>query len=163
LTRKDLVADPGQGIGGCRQRIGVELDVVREMARCLRVIRDAGFGRAMASVQRLARHRGLIWVFVAWAAVMVICSLGMYAAENGINQAVLSPMDALWWGITTMTTVGYGDVYPVTPERRVAASVLMLMGIALFSAVTGLFIEQDAAGSFVTDLERLDVLHARAR
>jgi voltage-gated potassium channel len=84
----------------------------------------------------MAQHRGLAWLFVTWAAVMVICSLALYTAENGINEAVATPLDALWWGIVTLTTVGYGDVYPVTPEGRIAASILMLLGIGLFSAIT---------------------------
>jgi voltage-gated potassium channel len=45
-------------------------------------------------------------------------------------------MASVWWGIVTITTVGYGDVAPVTPEGRVAASVLMLLGMGLFSAIT---------------------------
>jgi voltage-gated potassium channel len=84
----------------------------------------------------MANHRGLVWLLAAWAAVMVLCSLALYAAENGINEAVASPLDAMWWGITTMTTVGYGDVVPKTPEGRLAATVLMVLGIGLFSAVT---------------------------
>ena len=67
---------------------------------------------------------------------MVLCSAGLYIAENGINKAITSPLDALWWGIVTLTTVGYGDVYPVTPEGRIAASALMLLGVGLFGAIT---------------------------
>ena len=96
----------------------------------------AGVARALTSVERLARHRGLVWLLAAWSAVMILCSLALYAAENGVNEAVDSPLDALWWGISTMTTVGYGDVTPMTPEGRLAATVLMVLGIGLFSAVT---------------------------
>ena len=53
-----------------------------------------------------------------------------------VNDAITTPWDTLWWGITTMTTVGYGDVYPITPEGRFMAGVLMLLGIGLFSVVT---------------------------
>jgi voltage-gated potassium channel len=47
-----------------------------------------------------------------------------------------APFDALWWGVVTLTTVGYGDVTPVTTEGRIAAMVLMLLGIGLFGAIT---------------------------
>jgi voltage-gated potassium channel len=107
------------------------------LLRLLRLVRAfAGVGRALAGVERLGRHRGLVWLLVAWAAVMILTSIGLYAAENGVNEAVNDPLDALWWGITTMTTVGYGDIYPVTPEGRIAAAVLMILGIGLYSAIT---------------------------
>lgn len=110
---------------------------VLRLLRLLRLVRAfAGVARAMTTLDRLARHRGLIWLLAAWSAVMVLCSIAIYAAERGINQAVESPLDAIWWGITTMTTVGYGDVFPVTPEGRLAAVILMVLGIGLFSGVT---------------------------
>jgi len=110
---------------------------VLRLLRLLRLIRAfAGVYRAVLHAERMARHRGLAWLFVTWLAVMLICSIFLYAAENGVNEAVTSPLDALWWGIVTLTTVGYGDVYPRTGEGRIAASVLMLLGIGLFSAIT---------------------------
>jgi voltage-gated potassium channel len=107
------------------------------LARLLRLVRAfAGVYRALNHLSALARHRGLALLLSSWAAVMVICSLALYAAENGVNEAITSPLDALWWGIVTLTTVGYGDVVPKTGEGRLAASVLMLLGIGLFSAIT---------------------------
>lgn len=113
-----------------------EVRILR-LLRLLRLVRAfAGIYRALQHFERLARHRGLAALYTAWLAVMVICSILLYAAENGINEAVKSPLDALWWGIVTITTVGYGDVYPVTTEGRIAAAALMLLGIGLFSAIT---------------------------
>lgn len=107
------------------------------LLRLLRLIRAfAGLFRFVSHIERLAHHRGLAWLVSAWLGVMVICSVALYVAENGVNAAVGSPLDALWWGIVTLTTVGYGDVYPVTGEGRLAASVLMLLGIGLFSGIT---------------------------
>jgi voltage-gated potassium channel len=107
------------------------------LLRLLRLVRAfAGAYRAAASFQPLARHRGLMLLFFVWLAVAVVTSMWLYASENGVNEAVGSPFDALWWGIVTLTTVGYGDVYPITPEGRIAASVLMVLGIGLFSVIT---------------------------
>jgi len=113
-----------------------EVRVLR-LVRLLRLIRAfAGVYRALNHLGRMASHRGLAWLFVTWLGVMVICSLFLYAAEKGINSEVASPLDALWWGIVTLSTVGYGDVVPKTPEGKIAASALMLLGIGLFSAIT---------------------------
>jgi voltage-gated potassium channel len=95
---------------------------------------------------------------------MLLCSVGLYAAENGINKAIPSPLDALWWGLVKMTTVGYGDVYPVTAEGRLAAAVLMVLGIGLYSmitaTVTSFLISGDRSADLAGQLERLAALHA---
>lgn len=107
------------------------------LLRLLRLVRAfAGVYRALNSVDRMARHRGLARLIVVWLVVMVICSIGYYLAENGISKWVTSPLDALWWGVVTLSTVGYGDVYPVTPEGKLFASALMIVGIGLFGAIT---------------------------
>ncbi|MDP8904548.1 MAG: ion transporter [Chloroflexota bacterium] len=108
------------------------------LLRLLRLVRAfAGLYRALTGVQRFAHHRGLIWLFCAWLGVAAISSTMLYLAEEGQNPAITTPFDALWWGIVTMATVGYGDVVPVTPEGRLAAGLLMLLGITLFAAITG--------------------------
>ena len=80
-------------------------------------------------MDRLARHKGLVWLLVT-VAVMLLCAVGIYVAEHGMNKAIDSPLDALWWGLTTMTTVGYGDVFPVTAEGRLAAAFLISLASA---------------------------------
>jgi voltage-gated potassium channel len=134
------------------------------LLRLLRLVRTfAGIGRALGHVPRLAMHRGLVWLLLAWLAVMVLSSTALYAAENGANAMVESPLDALWWGITTMTTVGYGDVYPITPEGRIAAITLMVLGIGLYSAITAtvtsfLLLSRESSTDVASQLERLAAL-----
>ena len=138
--------------------------------RLLRLARTfAGIGRAMTHVERLGNHHGLMWLIIAWIAVMLLCAVGLFVVENGVNDAVESPLDALWWGLTTMTTVGYGDVFPTTGEGRVVAAVLMILGIGLYSiitaTVTSFLIAGDRAGAadLAGQLERLAALHADGR
>jgi voltage-gated potassium channel len=107
------------------------------LLRLLRLVRAfAGIYRAGLHVNGLARHKGFAWLLIAWLGVMAVCSAWLYIAEHGANKAIDNPFDALWWGVVTLTTVGYGDVTPVTTEGRIAAMALMLLGIGLFGAIT---------------------------
>lgn len=95
---------------------------------------------------------------------MVITALGLYEAEKGVNPAIQSMTDAAWWGIATMTTVGYGDVVPLTPDGRLFAAALMILGIGLFAAVTAtmtsFFLADDADGDVPSQIEKLAGLRA---
>jgi voltage-gated potassium channel len=138
---------------------------VLRLLRLFRLVRAfAGFYRAAMHVQGLARHRGFAWLIVSWLSVMVVCSAFVYQAEHGVNKLLSSPFDALWWGVSTLTTVGYGDTYPVTPDGRLGAMALMLLGIGLFSGITATitsyFISQETPSRDVGDrvVERLQRL-----
>ncbi|WP_341268016.1 potassium channel family protein [Gordonia malaquae] len=69
--------------------------------------------------------------------LLILSSLAITDAERGRPGATINGIgDGLWWSITTMTTVGYGDRYPVTTSGRFVAAALMLAGIALLGVVT---------------------------
>lgn len=113
------------------------------LIRLLRLVRlFAGVYRSLVAVEAFATNRRLVLLFVSWLAVAVICSAGLYLAEANVNPDITDPLDALWWGVVTLTTVGYGDVFPVTQEGRLAALGLMLLGITLFAAITGTITSQ---------------------
>jgi voltage-gated potassium channel len=139
---------------------------ILRILRLLRLVRAfAGVYRALGHVGSLAQHRGLQTIILSWLGVMVICCAAIYFAERDINPAIRSPFDALWWGISTMTTVGYGDVVPMTAEGRIAASALMLLGIGLFSAVTAIITSflvaaRSAPTDPITAIQRLGALAA---
>ncbi|GAB4100370.1 potassium channel family protein [Sinomonas halotolerans] len=86
-----------------------------------------------------SRLRGRIATFVAGAAVILAyCgALAVLDAEQNAEGANITSFgDALWWALATITTVGYGDHYPVTVVGRLVAAGLMLSGIAVLGAVT---------------------------
>ena len=81
--------------------------------------------------------RATIYVVVVAIVVMVASAFVVLNAERPDPDANITTVgDALWWSMTTVTTVGYGDAYPVTLTGRLAALALMLTGIALLGVVT---------------------------
>src|ERR1700728_3266913 len=83
--------------------------------------------------------RGRIVVYTVSGVVLLIytASLAVFEKERYLHGATINSFGkALWWSITTVTTVGYGDVYPVTNTGRVIAVLLMIGGISLVGVVT---------------------------
>jgi len=104
------------------------------LVRLLRVASDLG---SVLETSRWGKRTIIIGkIGLVWVAVLIISALGLFWAEQGQNEHILNLGDAIWWAIVTMTTVGYGDVYPVTGEGRIAAGILMILGIAFFSFLT---------------------------
>ncbi len=87
----------------------------------------------------LLRHPLFIFLTVAGNGFMVFGAAVFYWLERDLNSNLNSFLDALWWSVQTVTTVGYGDISPRTGWGKMAGMVLMLFGTALFSAFTALF------------------------
>jgi voltage-gated potassium channel len=109
-------------------------------ARLLRLLRLARVlvfaGEALGKLKGILTGRGLHWVMMATLGV-VVASAGLITVfEHGAGGTIKDFPDALWWAATTVTTVGYGDTFPVTPEGRGIAVFLMVMGIAFFGILT---------------------------
>jgi len=120
------------------------IDVLRlgRFARVLRVIRVL---RGLRSIQRLVAllfaHRargGVASVAVVMFLLVVSSSIGILLCERVEHANIKTAGDAVWWSVTTVTTVGYGDRYPVTPEGRVIAIGLMICGVGMFGALSGI-------------------------
>lgn len=73
--------------------------------------------------------------------VLVAATLGVYYFERGINPKIVSYFDSLWWGIATFTTIGYGDIVPVTLEGRIIGIGLMYLGPLLFVLFSGALVK----------------------
>ena len=114
--------------------------------RLVRVVRIIRLFRAFRSTRHLIaflyrnRTRSMAGTAVLAAIVLLIfSSIAMLALETDAQSTIKTPFDALWWAVSTMTTVGYGDKVPVTMEGRLVAIVLMITGVGLFGVLTGLF------------------------
>jgi voltage-gated potassium channel len=108
---------------------------IARLARVLRAMRES---RAISSI--LFRDRGRAALFAA-ALLAFFLVIGSSAAilhfERAEGSNIQGADDALWWAFTTITTVGYGDRYPLTAEGRIIAVLLMTAGVGLFSALSG--------------------------
>ena len=98
--------------------------------------------------------------------LVVVCAAFMYVFERNSGGTIDSFGNALWWAFSTITTVGYGDTFPVTIEGRGVAMFLMIVGVSLFGYITAniaaFLVAQDrkSAGTTLDDiaskLERLE-------
>lgn len=109
------------------------------IVRILRVIRGIRATRMIASMlfQQRALNAVMAGAFVAILAIFA-SSFAILAFEAGSGGTIKTADEAVWWAICTVTTVGYGDYYPVTWEGRVVAFFLMITGAATFGALAGL-------------------------
>jgi hypothetical protein len=78
---------------------------------------------------RLLRILGFTSVVILWS------SVGIFMMENGINDHIQTFSDAIWWSIVTTTTVGYGDISPVSIGGRIIAVFLMITGIGMIGTL----------------------------
>ena len=107
--------------------------------RILRVLRGIRVARILANYLQNNRADGTILavIFVS-ILVLVLSSVAILQVEQQVDGAnITTPSDALWWAISTMTTVGYGDRFPVTTVGRVIAGLTMIGGVGLFGTLSG--------------------------
>lgn len=126
--------------------------------RLLRLIRLLRVIRAFRSTRHLINHvfankaQGTFTSVAVIAVLLVIFSaIAVLQVEDHPNSNIKSAEDALWWAYVTMTTVGYGDKFPVTTEGRLIAIVLMTGGVGLFGTFTAF-----VASWFVADKKKED-------
>lgn len=89
----------------------------------------------------LIRSPVFILLTIIGNSLIGVFSLIFYLLEVDKNIKIQTYLDALWWGMATATTTGYGDITPVTMEGKILGIILMLTGMAFFAMFTALFAE----------------------
>lgn len=114
------------------------LMVVLPVARPLRLLRPFTLRQVMERAPGTAiRTRFMAYVLASAILLIYTVALSVLSFEKGAPNANITTMgESLWWAIVTITTIGYGDYYPVTVPGRWAASALMIGGFAVLSMVT---------------------------
>jgi voltage-gated potassium channel len=118
-----------------------------------RLARVARLLLATAGLRRFAARLGKVAIVAGL--VVVLASLAAYRAEHKTNPGFATVGDALWWGIVTLTTVGYGDIVPKTTAGRLCGVAIMFTGIAVLGVLAGslasLFNLESASGEQPAD------------
>ena len=121
----------------------VNLVVLRvfRVFRLLRLFKVNRYTHALATIGAVFRNKAnqLISSMLVVALLMVIASVLMYNVEHDVQPEVFdNALSGLWWAVATLTTVGYGDIYPITPFGKILSAVIALLGIGLVAVPTGI-------------------------
>lgn len=115
----------------------IPFDAFFKIARLMRLIRLIRIMKFSKTIRGIFNSGGLSYVVAFTVLVMSWGSISVYVLEKGSNPSINSFSDSIWWSIVTVTTVGYGDISPVTEGGRIIAGILMLVGIGLIGSITG--------------------------
>jgi voltage-gated potassium channel len=144
-------------------RLGRAIRIVR----ILRVLRGVRATKIIAEFVLRRRAQGaFLAAALATILIVTISSIAVLHFETAPESNIKTADDALWWSAVTVTTVGYGDRYPVTPEGRVVGTVLMIAGVGLFGTFSGFVASwflKSGDGQKRSDLERLEDEVAKLR
>lgn len=123
--------------------LGVDLRSLRVL-RLLRILRVAKVGRYYSSMNLIkqvvrSKKEPLVLTSAMLGLLLVVSSSLLYYCENAAQPEAFSSIPAtMWWSVATLTTVGYGDIYPVTLWGKLCASVTAVLGIGMFALPTGI-------------------------
>ena len=123
--------------------VGVDLRSLRALRflRLFRILKLVRYNRAMNQFSRAiksAKEQILLFIFITLI-LIYFAAVGIYYFENEAQPEHFSSIfDSLWWAIITLTTVGYGDVYPITVGGKVFTFIILMIGLGIVAIPTGI-------------------------
>lgn len=112
------------------------------LLRLLRILKLTRYSPALATMATVLRNerRAVLGALCILVVLVVLSSSAMYVLEGSAQPKAFGSIPlAMWWAMETLTTVGYGDVTPVTAAGRIAGSIVMMLGIGVFVLWTSIF------------------------
>lgn len=127
------------GLGLIQQLSAIRVFRLLRVMRMLRIARYtnavAVLGKAFASIRAELSFFGIVSLLAVF-----VSGVAVYHFESEVQPEVFTTMlDGIWWAIATLSTVGYGDIYPVTIGGKIIASFIILLGIGIIAMPSGLF------------------------
>ena len=122
---------------------GIDLRSLRvfRMFRLFRLLKLLRFGRAMRRFARafIIAKEEIILFSVVTVMLLYLSAVGIYYFEHIAQpEAFKSVIHSLWWAVTTLTTVGYGDVYPITAGGKIFTFIILMIGLGIVAIPAGL-------------------------
>ena len=134
--------------------LAIDLRMIRALRffRLLRFLKLSRYSESMrifGKVLRSERAELLVALFVA-GVLLIIGSSFLYIVEHDAQPEIFSSIpSAMWWGVATLTTVGYGDAYPITPLGRFLGAIVAIMGVGMFALPAGIL-----ASGFAREMDK---------
>lgn len=128
---------------GLNLAVGWELEAVRVVrlfgiVQLLRLVRYSDAASRFRQALALAKEE-LVLVLTVAAVLLFVSSVGIYHFERDAQPEEFgSVLHSMWWAIVTLTTVGYGDVYPITAPGRIFTGIVMVCGLAVVAVPAGI-------------------------
>ncbi len=123
-----------------------------------RLLEVGRYSESMGTLERVirAKKEELTVTFFAIVFFLTVASSIIYFLEHDVQPDSFPSIPAtMWWGLLTLTTIGYGDVYPVTTLGKIAGSLIIILGVGMFALPTGIL-----ASGFVEDIQSRAKLRA---
>ena len=123
--------------------IPLDLRFVRAVRffRLFRLFKLGRYSKALLLLKKVLKEKKeelILVIFVVFLLLIIFSSLMYFIEKEAQPEAFSSIPEAMWWGIITLTTVGYGDVYPITPLGKILGALIAFLGIGMFALPAGI-------------------------
>ena len=120
--------------------------------RLLRVFKITRYSRSLRMIIQVFKEKGrdlAVTIFITFILMVISSTMMFYVEHEAQEEQFPNILATFWWAVATLTTVGYGDVYPITPAGKILGGVIAVLGIGLVALPTGIL-----SSAFVDKMER---------